>query len=129
MDSGVIKEEILVVICSDFLGHFLHCARDACIRGKLEKVTDVTGPAAQICGALDTGMIGHIHAAKHMGKLYPVTVGQGKRFQLAQSAGAGIVCLVLICNEVNKRSVLLAAEGIPCAGIILFHAGTDVVND
>ena len=112
---GMIIKEILVVICAYFLRHFFYRTAYAGIGRELNKVAYIARPAAKICGFLVSGMICHIHCAEHMRKFNLVTVRQGELIKAAKLCGKCAVGFILLCNEVNERSVFRATERSPCA--------------
>ena len=128
MGIGVIIEEILIVGRADFLGHLFHSTGHASIGGQLHKVADVAGPVSQISGLLDAGMVGHVHAAEHMGKVHFIAVGQGEFFQRAQTLGV-FPRAFLRCNIVYKGRIFRSAESVPRSGGVLFHTCADVVDN
>ena len=128
MGIGVIIEEILIVGRADFLGHLFHSTGHASIGGQLHEVADVAGPASQISGLLDAGMVGHVHAAEHMGKVHFIAVGQGEFFQRAQTLGV-FPRAFLRCNIVYKGRIFRSAESVPRSGGVLFHTCADVVDN
>ena len=126
---GMIVQEILVVFRAYLLGHLLDCSGHSGIGRKLEKVTDIASPAAEVCGALIAGMVRHIHCAKHVCKVDLIAIGQRKDIQATQCNRICTVCLILLGNIAGKGSVFRSAEGGPCAGCVFFNTTTDVVDD
>ena len=129
MGVGIVIEEILVVVGPDFLGHLLHRAGDTAVLRELQQIANIAGPAAKIGSVLIAGMIGHIQAAEHVGKLHLIPVGNGKAFQIAESADAGPLLLVTGRHKCGKCRLFFSAEGVPGAGIVLFHTAANIVDN
>ena len=127
MGVGIIIEEILVVVCTDFLCHFFHRSGYTGVGSQLHQVADVSGPASQIGGLLNTGMIGHVHAAEHVGKVHRIAIGQAELSQLTQTLGA-FSRAFLRRDIVDKSRVFRPAEGTPRTARILGYACADVVD-
>ena len=112
---GMIVKEISIVFRTYFLGHLFNRTAYSRIGGELNKVAYIARPAAEICGFLVSGMICHIHCAEHMRKFNLVTVRQDELIKAAKLCGKCAVGFILLCNEVNERSVFRATERSPCA--------------
>ena len=124
-----IMEKILVVVRADLLCHLLDRTGHTGIGRKLEQVTDVTGPAAEVSGTLVACVVGHVHCTEHMRKIDRIPVGKLKFIQAAQTTRSCRIGSILFGDIARKVRILRSAERRPCTGRILFHAGTDVIDD
>ena len=101
----------------------------------VNKVTDITAPAAKVAvghsgrGIGLHGVIGDVHAAEHMDKVYLIPVWQGKLRQTAQRPSRSAVSGILITYILGKFDLFFTSQHGPAAAGILFHAAADVVDD
>ena len=126
---GMVVKKILVVICPDLLCHFLNGAGHTGIGRELKQVTNIACPAAEVGRALITGVIGHVHCAKHVRKIDLIPVGHRENSKAAQGSGICAVGCVLFRYIAGKSRVFRTTEGRPRAGRVFLHAAADVVDD
>ena len=127
MSIRCIIEKILIIVCANFLCHFFNRTCYTCIRSKLKQVTDITGPASEICSVLISSMICHIHGAKHMCEIYFIAIWQGKVVKFTKQSRTACVCRILFSNKSSKCRIFRTTECCPCAGCILIHTAADII--
>lgn len=69
---------------------------------KLEQVTDVTGPAAEVSSTLVACVIGHVHRTEHMRKIDRIPVGKLKFIQAAQTTRSCRIGSILFGDIAEK---------------------------
>ena len=128
MGAWIVIEEQMLVVRADLLRHLFHGAAHAVVLAELHEVADVARPAAEIGSGLVAGVIGHVHAAEHVGEFHLIAVREREFSEVFEAARIRAVQGILLRHIAGEGGLFLTAEGIPGAGIVLLHTGADKVD-